>query len=267
MFSDDNGHRRYLIDDYLVTYAPSSQILKLCMQRQRKNHGKAVLAHANPKIGKNRLKYSQDEIIAISELFDGSEIINNATRADIIHGGKSANIFHYAGHANRRALVLHSEKDANEKDEFFLEDIFENLHLPAADLVTLSACETGMILPKGVDEHFGISSGLMNAGAATVIASLWTVSDTSTSLLMRKMYEFINQGIGKAAALRQAQLWLKNPDNKIAHREMMEKYRAVTDKYDQQRGFTVTSSDWQEPISDSFGNPYNWAGFMCSGVY
>jgi CHAT domain-containing protein len=266
MFFDNDGHKRYIIDDYLVTYAPSAQILKLCLQRPRKRQGKIVLAHANPIIGNNQLKYSMGEINAIKELFEESEIIDNATKSDIIKSGPSANIFHYAGHAHRKALLLHSDNDLNMMEEFWLEDIFESLWLPKADLVTLSACETGMILPKGVDEHFGISSGLTIAGAATVISSLWAVSDISTNLMMRKLYELINQGIGKGDALRQAQIWLKDPGNKLEHIEMLRKCGNIRDKYDLQRGFSVAASDWQEPCLDKLDSPYNWAGFICTGA-
>jgi CHAT domain-containing protein len=147
-----------------------------------------------------------------------------------------------------------------------LEEIFESLYLPEADLVTLSACETGMIMLKGVDEHFGLSSGLMNAGAATVISSLWMVSDASTSLLMRKMYELINQGIGKAVALREAQLWLKNSDNNLEHNEMLNNNGGKKFSYDQHRGFAVDSSNWEGILPDDLHRPYHWAGFICSGV-
>jgi CHAT domain-containing protein/Flp pilus assembly protein TadD len=264
MFYENNGCKRYIIDDYIVSYAPSAQILKLCQQRSRKNNGKIILAHANPQFKNHRLAHSQKEINAINDLFEESEIINSATRSDIIQSGKTANILHYTGHAHRRALILHNEEDLATKEEYWLEDIFESLYLPEADLVTLSACETGMILPKGVDEHFGLSSGLMNAGALTVIASLWTVSDASTSLLMRKMYELIKQGMGKAEALREAQLWLKNPDNSREHREMFNGNKNIL--YDQHRGFAVDSSNWEEILPNDLHRSYHWAGFICSGV-
>ncbi len=125
-----------------------------------------------------------------------------------------------------------------------------------------------MILPKGVDAHFGLSSGLMNAGAATVISSLWSVSDVSTSLLMRKMYELINKGRGKAEALREAQLWLKDPDKIREHNAMFisngGKHKNML--YDQPRGFAVDSVDWEEVLPEDLHRPYHWAGFLCSGV-
>jgi CHAT domain-containing protein len=266
MFAKNNGRKHYVIDDYLVTYAPSAKVLKLCMERPRKNQAKMVLAHANPQMNNNSLRFSQNEISAINELLAESQIVNKATKSDIINSGKMANILHYTGHAHRRALILHNEKDLEIREEYWLEDIFESLYLPEAYLVTLSACETGMILPKGVDEHFGISSGLMNAGAATVISSLWSVSDVSTSLLMRKMYELINKGRGKAEALREAQLWLKDPDKSKEHNEMFKSNGNKKILYDQHRGFAVDSADWEELLPDDLYRPYHWAGFFCSGV-
>ena len=117
MFSKNGGRKQYIIDDYLVTYAPSAKILKLCTERPRKNQGKIVLAHANPKMNNNSLRFSQNEINAINDLFAHSQIINRATKSDIINSGKMPNILHYTGHAHRRALILHNEKDLEIKEE------------------------------------------------------------------------------------------------------------------------------------------------------
>jgi len=237
------------------------------MERQRKKQGKIIIAHANTQINDNYLKFSQNEIGAINEMFEDSVVLNKATKADIINSGKEAHILHYTGHAHFTALILHKENDLELKEEeYCIEDIFESLYLPEADLVTLSACETGMILPKGADEAIGITSGLIHAGATTVISSLWSVSDVSTSLLMRKMYELINKGRGKAEALREAQLWLKNSDKRQEHNEMFKSNGNKKKIYDQNRGFTVQSVDWEESLPDDFHRPYHWAGFLCSGV-
>jgi CHAT domain-containing protein len=236
------------------------------MERRKKKQGKIIVAHANTQINGNYLKFSRNEISAINEIFEDSEVLNKATKADIINSGKKAHILHYTGHAHFTALILHKEKNLELEEEYGVEDIFESLYLPEADLVTLSACETGMMLPKGVDEAIGITSGLIHAGATTVISSLWSVSDVSTSLLMRKMYELINKGRGKAEALREAQLWLKNPDNRQEHNEMFKSNGSKEKIYDQNRGFTVQSVDWEELLPDDFHRPYHWSGFICSGV-
>jgi CHAT domain-containing protein len=60
------------------------------------------------------------------------------------------------------------------------------------------------------DEHFGLALGPLYAGAPTVWGTLWAVADVATGLLMGKAYELLREGKSKAAALREAQLWLRD---------------------------------------------------------
>ncbi len=77
-----------------------------------------------------------------------------------------------------------------------------------ADLVTLSACDTGRGRISG-DGVIGLSRSLIAAGASSVIVSLWKVPDDSTVLLMTEFYRNLKQGQTKAQALRQAMLLTK----------------------------------------------------------
>ena len=78
----------------------------------------------------------------------------------------------------------------------------------------LSACETGLIDPTSIsDEYIGLPAGFLFAGSSSVVSSLWTVSDLSTSFLMMKFYEIVldkNQDIPVPIALKMAQNWLRN---------------------------------------------------------
>ncbi|MHC5716898.1 MAG: CHAT domain-containing protein, partial [Nostoc sp.] len=89
-----------------------------------------------------------------------------------------------------------------------LNDIF-NLNLPA-DLVVLSACETGLGKEVQGEGLVGLTRGLMYAGSPRVIVSLWNVNDQATSLLMQELYkQILQQDKSPAVALREAQfkLW------------------------------------------------------------
>jgi CHAT domain-containing protein len=88
-----------------------------------------------------------------------------------------------------------------------LYDIF-NLNLNA-DLVTLSACETGMNEVFPGDELFGLMRGFLYAGAPSLIVSLWVVHDRSTATFMQYLYAGLREGLSKRAALRHAQLAVK----------------------------------------------------------
>ena len=80
----------------------------------------------------------------------------------------------------------------------------------SAELVTLSACHTGVNKVFPGDELHGLMRGFLHAGAPSLVASLWATSDASTAQLMKEMYGQIRAGASKRAALRSAQRAVKN---------------------------------------------------------
>ncbi|MEO6390404.1 MAG: CHAT domain-containing tetratricopeptide repeat protein [Pyrinomonadaceae bacterium] len=107
------------------------------------------------------------------------------------------------------ALVLSLVNERGEPREGLLktQEIY-NLNLPA-ELVVLSACQTGLgkvIKGEGV---VGLTRGFMYAGAARIIVSMWNVSDKGTAELMARLYQgMITGGMRPTAAFREAQLAL-----------------------------------------------------------
>jgi CHAT domain-containing protein len=87
-------------------------------------------------------------------------------------------------------------------------DVATTLQLEGVRLVTLSACETGVVdsdrLPN---EYVGLPGSFLQAGAPTVVSSLWSVEDESTARIMGALYErHVTDGMAPAVALRDAQL-------------------------------------------------------------
>jgi CHAT domain-containing protein len=79
-----------------------------------------------------------------------------------------------------------------------------------ADLVTLSACDSGINEHRPGDELIGLTRALIYAGTPSVLVSLWTVDELSTSILIREFYrQLLHPGTTKVEALQQAQLHLK----------------------------------------------------------
>lgn len=78
-----------------------------------------------------------------------------------------------------------------------------------ADLVTLSACESGVNQRRAGDELIGLTRAILYAGAASVLVTLWSVDEISTGFLMGCFYGELGTGKSKAAALRAAQLQLR----------------------------------------------------------
>ena len=86
-----------------------------------------------------------------------------------------------------------------------------------AELVTLSACESGLGRKGGGDGLLGFAQAFLLAGSQSVCLSLWQVDDTATALLMDRFYRNLlgkreggGKPLGKAAALREAKQWLRN---------------------------------------------------------
>lgn len=108
------------------------------------------------------------------------------------------------------SLVLSLVDEKGQPQNGFLRanDIY-NLRMPA-ELVVLSACQTGLGKEIKGEGLVGLTRGFMYAGAARVVVSLWSVNDRATAELMTKFYQrMLNQGERPAAALRfaQVELW------------------------------------------------------------
>jgi CHAT domain-containing protein len=104
---------------------------------------------------------------------------------------------------DRSALVFAPENSAQNDGLLKVREI-RDLHLNAR-LVTLSACDTG-IGPVGEEGVENIVNAFIDAGAQSVVSTLWEVEDHATAELMANFYSNLGRQEGKAEALRQAQL-------------------------------------------------------------
>jgi CHAT domain-containing protein len=104
-------------------------------------------------------------------------------------------------------IVFAQDDDPNEDGFLQTYEIFD-LDLDA-DLVTLSACETGLGKLSRSEGFVGITRAFMYAGARSLLVSLWSV-DESTALLMNEFYKNLKKGQGKSEALRNAKLHVLN---------------------------------------------------------
>jgi len=96
----------------------------------------------------------------------------------------------------------------NDKEDGILQ-VTEIMRLKLnADLVTLSACRTGLGRTIGGEGVLGLTRAFLYAGSHSVVASLWNVNDTATAELMKSFYANLKKGEPKDEALRQAKLTL-----------------------------------------------------------
>jgi CHAT domain-containing protein len=76
----------------------------------------------------------------------------------------------------------------------------------ATGLAVLSACQTQISALSARIEVVGLNRAFLYAGTPSVMASLWSVDDEATALFMERFYTHLRAGMGKAEALRQAQI-------------------------------------------------------------
>ncbi len=168
-----------------------------------------------------RLPFTNLEAREISKFVPQKTILAlgaNASRRNFLNGDYNAyKILHFATHGflNQRnpdlsGLVLSLYDENRQPQNGFLRVIdLYSLHLNA-DLVVLSACQTG--LGKDVDGEgiVGLTRGFMFAGASSVVSSLWKVEDAATAELMKRFYRaMLKENQTPSAALRTAQNELK----------------------------------------------------------
>ncbi|MBD1828440.1 CHAT domain-containing protein [Microcoleus sp. FACHB-61] len=166
-----------------------------------------------------RLAFTRQEAQTISSLFPSAssrQIFDFDASRTTATDGNLANyqIVHFATHglANSKnpelsGIVMSMVDDKGNLVNGFLRltDIF-NLKL-SANLVVLSACQSGMGQNVKGEGMVGLTRGFMYAGAQRVAVSLWNVDDEGTAVLMQKFYQkMVQQKLAPAAALRAAQM-------------------------------------------------------------
>jgi CHAT domain-containing protein len=149
---------------------------------------------------------------AEGRVFVGAE----ATESRAKTASGDARYLHFASHGvtddrfpldSYLALGASGEGDAREDGRLQAWEVCEQVRL-RADLVVLSACDTGLGAELAGAGLVGLTYAFQYAGARSVVASLWPVSDRSTAPLMRAFHERLRRGERPAEALRAAQLEL-----------------------------------------------------------
>jgi CHAT domain-containing protein/uncharacterized protein HemY len=161
-----------------------------------RDEAEAVMAVIPPGLGLKAMGFEANKTTATSSELKQYRIIHFAT-----HGVVDSENPDLSG------LVLSLfDKHGQPQDGFLrLNDIY-NLELPA-DLIVLSACNTGLGKQVKGEGLIGLTRGFMYAGASRVMASLWKVDDEATSELVKHFYqEMLLNKKSPAEALRQAQI-------------------------------------------------------------
>ncbi len=240
----------YLINDYNISYNYSATLWKENLETQalrkqaktsNNNHQIFACGAAYPTVDSSLLDLrlpnvfnlrnsleslpeTKKEIAALSKVFDGLFLANDSTdEAFFKEHAHEYSVIHLAMHGllHPRVPMLSSLAFTENKDS--LEDNFLQAHEIAhlklnADLVVLSACETGYGKFEQGEGVISLARSFMYAGTPSLVVSLWQVNDQSTSIIMSYFYQYISDGLPKDVALRKAKLdYLKTAKGIDAH--------------------------------------------------
>jgi CHAT domain-containing protein len=172
-----------------------------------------------------RLPFTGDEVRTIGALFPEGRsrlyLREDATEEAVLTANAlaGARFVHFATHGivdedhpDFSGLALSATEGGSGDGFLQVAEIF-NLHLDA-ELVVLSACETGLGRMVRGEGLLGLTRAFLYAGASSLVVSLWSVADRSTSELMKRFYDsLVNENQSRTEALRAAKLsMLDDPD-------------------------------------------------------
>jgi CHAT domain-containing protein len=190
----------YLIDKFSVSYAPSASVYALCHEKTVNTTGESLILG----IADVQAPLILEEVEALGKILPDSHLfVGEAASESVLklHGHESR-IIHIATHGYFR-------QDNPMFSSIRLGDSYLNLYdlyhlkLPA-ELVVLSGCATGRNTVTPGDELMGLVRGLLQAGAQSLMLSLWDVHDASTRDFMIAFYTHLAEGMTKPMALQAA---------------------------------------------------------------
>src|SRR3984885_1161483 len=163
----------YLIDNFSVSYAPSASVYALCQSKPANTTGDPLILG----VPDAQTPSIQTEVDALSAMLPGARAFlgEQATEAVLRTHGHDSRIVHIATHGYFRQDNPMFSSIRLGDSHLSLYDL-SHLQLPA-ELVVLSGCATGLNVITPGDELIGLARGLLQAGAQSLVLSLWDVHD------------------------------------------------------------------------------------------
>lgn len=236
-----------------------------------------------------QLPQSENEVDTIVELIrsaggDGVSLLGMDANEDRVNKvleqrGREFDILHFATHGTLSRSPMRSAFQLSLQEpqvvdgsltwpivdgQITVEQILRTWDLDA-ELVTLSACQSGMGRSRAGDGLLGFSQALLVAGSRSVVLSLWSVDDTATALLMVRFYENLFGGrpgtvpMRKDEALHEAKQWLRNLEYEQASMTLAQLRGPALDRAQK---LPAGASKSSKP----YAHPHYWAPFILIGA-
>lgn len=238
----------YILRKYSISYCYSATLLQE-MQSKQHNPSNTFLAFA-PQFGDGYqaevrgkrynlapLMHNVPEVQRAQAVLKTGKVLTGAeaTEAHFKKIGGNYRIVHFATHgmANNEfpdySLLAFTEiKDTIENEYLYVNDLY-NIELNA-DLVVLSACETGIGKLQRGEGIMSLARGFSYAGAKSIFTTLWSVNDQATAIIVENFYKYIAEGKPKDEALQLARLdFINQSADNTAHPFLWSPYILIGD--------------------------------------
>ena len=213
-------------NNQLLAFAPSFSIgekeedtLKVSPSLETSNSVIALRSNLSP------LFFNQSEIDRIEGEFSGKSYKNKAANKNtFLQEASNYRYIHIASHgkmndnnADLSYIAFTQDRDSTNQEELlYLRELYD-MEIPA-DMVVLSACETGLGELQNGEGIISLARGFSYAGAKSIITSLWNVNDQKTADLMVDFYRNLKEGQTKDRALASAKRkYIQNNSPNFAH--------------------------------------------------
>jgi CHAT domain-containing protein len=219
----DPRTRRYLVEERLVGTVPSASLYLKAAERLRalgKIPPTTALAVGASTPQRELLSslpslpHAEEEAKEVAALYPRSVLLtgSRATRAAVLAGINSSQVFHFAGHAvlnpevpSSSFLVVAPDHATGDPGLLYVRDL-EGRRLRSARLVFLAACSTANGTITKSEGAVSLARFFLAMGVPLVIGSLWSVNDDDTQRLAVELHHQLRNGKSALASLREAQL-------------------------------------------------------------
>jgi CHAT domain-containing protein len=195
----------YLIDRFAISYAPSASIYAHCQTKPVNAAGHSLILG----VPDERTPAIRAEVETLAQILPNAKLfVGEAATEDVLQTyGPHSKSVHIATHGYFRQDNPMFSSIRLGTSHLSLYDM-AHLQLPV-ELVVLSGCATGLNVVTPGDELMGLVRGLLQAGAQSLVLSLWDVHDDSTKEFMVEFYTELQQGRSRAEAMQMASIRLR----------------------------------------------------------
>lgn len=264
--------KQYALDEITIRYAPNAKGLMQAQHEATQVDSESILVVAEPvPVNASPLTGAVQEGMVSSAFFPMKKVLHGdgATYEAWIEHAASFSVFHFACHGYfssddplSSGLMLSDDTLLSVRDFITADQI-------NGRIAVLSACETAAIGSELPDELISLPTGLLQSGFAGVVASLWSILDESTLMLMWCFYErWRLKEDNPATALQKAQQWVRDTTNG----EKSDYYKRLLDETSSSVVPTAVierlyrSVALSDPARREHAHPRYWAAFGYYGV-